>query len=577
MYIPILSAVLSVTRRQTEQKGQQGNQKRSYFHFFYLLLVGSLLLSVNSQAASYTWNGSVSTDWNTAANWTPAAVPASTDDVTINTVSVNRYPVLVANTTLNSFTLNSGSIDLAGFILTCNGTTTLKGGTFGSSLTKGEIKALGGTTSFGSATTSVTINTLVTVIGPVVSGMQNTTFNEMVNFTKNGGYLESANGNNVFKETVTITMTDGLRWSLAQNYPDTFYKDLTITVNKPNGNYGVVIGKSVYKGNITTNIITAAVYLYGTQEATGKLIMGQVGVQPYLYLTNFISQTTDPLAIQMPGLPTAGNGGVIALENCVFYGDVRFWGYQLYYKGCTFFRRAILQKSTWVNGTPNPARVADWSSAWTPPGSVPTPIPNPANTGSDGVILNTLYGPVIINGGGTWIGGWFGANQRSIFYDEVTIINPTNGTFGISYSNTADVFLKKLTLDGSLFTFGNSGAITTFGEGVVLQDGGVYNGLNLQKVVFKGTTARQLTFGSNTQLHLGTGFVSESELTVTAPHLYLDGATFLKPATFIKTVAGDNISIGGNVFKDKVLIKNQATSGTIQMATQYNDIINKGQ
>ncbi|MDJ1471142.1 hypothetical protein [Xanthocytophaga flava] len=579
MYTPLLSPVFSLTRGQTEL--QAGHAiKKGHSIYFYIFLIGSLLLSQSSQAASYTWNGSMSTDWNTAANWTPAAVPASTDDVTINTVSVNRYPVLVANTTLNSFTLNSGSIDLAGFVLTCNGTTTLKGGTFGSSLTKGEIKALGGTTSFGSATTSVTIYTIVTVIGPVVSNIQNTTFNEMVSFTKNGGYLETANGNNVFKENVTITMTDGLRWGLAQNFPDTFHKELTITVNKPNWNYGVYIGKGIYKGNITTNIITAGVYLSGTQESTGKLIIGQLGVQPYLTLTNFISQATDPLTIELSGPSSGGVGGWFTVENSVFYGDVRLAGYQLSYKGCTFFRRAILQKSTWVNGVPNPARASDWTTSWTPTANTPTPIPNPVNTGSDGVVLNTFHGPVYILGGAWTISGWGNAAFRSVFNEEVTVNNSTNGyNFYISANTTADVFNKKLILTGSGYNmrFGINGAITNIHEGVILDATGLYGGLQLEKIVFKGTTERQLTLTGTTPVYFGSGFSSESPLTVTAPHLYFNGGKFLKPSTFTKTVAGDNVSTGGNIFKDKVLIKNQATSGNIQLATQYNDVIEKGQ
>ncbi|MDJ1492872.1 hypothetical protein QNI19_08015 [Cytophagaceae bacterium DM2B3-1] len=579
MYTPLLSPVFSLTRGQTEL--QAGHAiKKGHSIYFYIFLIGSLLLSQSSQAASYTWNGSMSTDWNTAANWTPAGVPASTDDVTINTVSVNRYPVLVANTTLNSFTLNSGSIDLAGFVLTCNGTTTLKGGTFGSGLTKGELKALGGTTSFGSATTSVTIYTLVTVIGPVVSAMQNTTFNESVNFTKNGGYLEGTQGNNVFKENVTITMTDGLQWILAQTYPDTFYKDLTITVNKPNWNYGVYIRKALYKGNITTNILTAGVYLSGTQESTGKLIIGQLGVQPYLTLTNFISQATDPLTIELSGPSSGGVGGWFTVENSVFYGDVRLAGYQLSYKGCTFFRRAILQKSTWVNGVPNPARASDWTTSWTPTANTPTPIPNPVNTGSDGVVLNTFHGPVYILGGAWTISGWGNAAFRSVFNEEVTVNNSTNGyNFYISANTTADVFNKKLILTGSGYNmrFGINGAITNIPEGVILDATGLYGGLQLEKIVFKGTTERQLTLTGTTPVYFGSGFISEGPLIVTAPHLYFNGGKFLKPSTFTKTVAGDNVSTGGNVFKDKILIKNQATSGNIQLATQYNDVIEKGQ
>ena len=36
---------------------------------------------------SYTWNGSISTDWNTSGNWTPNGVPGTADNVTIVTGS----------------------------------------------------------------------------------------------------------------------------------------------------------------------------------------------------------------------------------------------------------------------------------------------------------------------------------------------------------------------------------------------------------------------------------------------------------------------------------------------------------
>jgi hypothetical protein len=32
---------------------------------------------------NYTWNGSTSNSWNTAANWTPSGVPVSIDNITI--------------------------------------------------------------------------------------------------------------------------------------------------------------------------------------------------------------------------------------------------------------------------------------------------------------------------------------------------------------------------------------------------------------------------------------------------------------------------------------------------------------
>jgi len=43
---------------------------------------------IDALAVTKTWNGSSSTNWNTAANWTPAGVPTPfTDDIVIVTGS----------------------------------------------------------------------------------------------------------------------------------------------------------------------------------------------------------------------------------------------------------------------------------------------------------------------------------------------------------------------------------------------------------------------------------------------------------------------------------------------------------
>src|SRR4051812_21039855 len=68
-----------------------------------------IFTGVNSAfAAAKTWNGSAGTDWNTAANWTPAGIPGTGDDVTCTNGNAN-YPILStpANTAVKSVTLNS--------------------------------------------------------------------------------------------------------------------------------------------------------------------------------------------------------------------------------------------------------------------------------------------------------------------------------------------------------------------------------------------------------------------------------------------------------------------------------------
>ena len=69
-------------------------------------------------AAGVVWNGSVSTDWFTAGNWSTNQVPATSDNVLIPSGRSN-YPVLTANVLIHNFTGQSGAtFDLGGHVLT---------------------------------------------------------------------------------------------------------------------------------------------------------------------------------------------------------------------------------------------------------------------------------------------------------------------------------------------------------------------------------------------------------------------------------------------------------------------------
>ncbi|MBO9658736.1 MAG: hypothetical protein J7527_07900, partial [Chitinophagaceae bacterium] len=87
--------------------------------FLLFFLLPFCALTVSGQT-TFTWNGSASSDWSVPSNWTPAGVPSSSDNIVIvNTANSCR---LIANATVNNMTLTSGTIDLAGFVLTVNGT-----------------------------------------------------------------------------------------------------------------------------------------------------------------------------------------------------------------------------------------------------------------------------------------------------------------------------------------------------------------------------------------------------------------------------------------------------------------------
>jgi hypothetical protein len=70
-----------------------------------------------------TWDGSESSDWNTASNWNINLVPTATDDVIIpNTVT--NYPTITVAVTCKNIVIQSGASLLGNQNLTVNGTAT---------------------------------------------------------------------------------------------------------------------------------------------------------------------------------------------------------------------------------------------------------------------------------------------------------------------------------------------------------------------------------------------------------------------------------------------------------------------
>jgi hypothetical protein len=142
-----------------------------------LMLVVSLVLAVSAlgvlpvpraAAATITWNGSSSTDWNTAANWS-GGVPTATDDVIIGNWTPGgplRQPTLGASTTIKSLTIRGrsgtgstrgGCLTISsGYTLTISGGLAINGSTgTGSYITCGGSTAAGINASSGSGSLSV--------------------------------------------------------------------------------------------------------------------------------------------------------------------------------------------------------------------------------------------------------------------------------------------------------------------------------------------------------------------------------------------------------------------------------------
>jgi hypothetical protein len=101
---------------------------------FYLVILMMLVFG-SSMAQLKTWDGSSSTDWHTAANWTPSGVPGAGNTVEIPDAvpGANDNPVVSANAQCLSLTVLGGSAPItltinAGVMLTVSGATVINGG-----------------------------------------------------------------------------------------------------------------------------------------------------------------------------------------------------------------------------------------------------------------------------------------------------------------------------------------------------------------------------------------------------------------------------------------------------------------
>jgi hypothetical protein len=102
----------------------------------YTILSGCLLIT-SSFCFSQTWNGSLSSDWNVAANWTPANVPGPGSSVNISNASALYQPALAGDVSIASLSMSQGILNLNGHTLSCSGAAAFTG----DSLLNGKISA----------------------------------------------------------------------------------------------------------------------------------------------------------------------------------------------------------------------------------------------------------------------------------------------------------------------------------------------------------------------------------------------------------------------------------------------------
>ncbi|MDJ1467165.1 LamG domain-containing protein [Xanthocytophaga flava] len=262
------------------------------------------LYAYPSTPAAYTWNGSVGTDWNTAANWTPNGVPSTYDDVVVN--SCTTCPKLATTTTVKNLTLNTGAkFDI--------GTYTLN------TLRDLQIRSVN-IISNGGTLRSYLFSQLyrATVIRDTVNGISGD-----ITLIHDGTGASGWWGGNVFKGNTTILNHNSYGsagWiNTASNESDIFEKDLVVTNNAYRINFGIAYGSLSVGGNCTFNQNSWDYFTIGGATATfnGNVIVNHSASGGIWISTGLSGKTTFKKGLTL----NLKNIGAATYGNSIYIGS----------------------------------------------------------------------------------------------------------------------------------------------------------------------------------------------------------------------------------------------------------------
>ncbi len=534
-----------------------------------------MLQSVNAQT-SYTWNGSSSSSWNNASNWTPNGIPGSVDNVTI--VTGSNTCVLGTASSINNFTLTSGTLDMSGATLTVTGSTAkFTAGT----IQNGAIAVTGATTTtFGNG--PVTMNCTVNITSATVT-LKNTTFQSVTNITKTGTTNDASSGNNIFNGALTAT-NQGTGWLMFGNgSPDQFngaatfnntgsnniyvaynstnniFGGVTTFNNSPSTNNGIYVAwysaGTIFNNNIIVNSTSGSGIQFcgGNTAATATLANGQtisVGAGGFSVGTLLLRQFTQ-MGATAQNLSLTGTASLNFGPSSVFNGSLTTVSPALILSGGTF------------NGTTNLTKTGatgDWSAG----GNTFNGVCSITNSGSSYVVLGNSN-PDIWNNDVTFTDN----GSERLLPCWATAGNQFNGNIYVNTSGSAT---------GIQFCGGNTTATATLASGKTIQPGagGLTAGyLYLKQFTQLGNTPINITGTGSSVLYLGPNSNFGGAFAATAPDIWAQGATYNGTAAFTKTGGTYNHNNQNqNIFNSTCTINQQSSTGYFMLGYNSNDLFN---
>ena len=525
---------------------------------------------------SYTWTGAVSTAWNNPANWAPSGTPGAADNVTV--VTGGNTCKLGSSQSINNLTLTSGTLDLNGSLLTVNGTTVqLTAGT----VQNGTLMVTGATTTnFGNG--PVTMNCLVNITSAAFTA-RNTTFQLATTITKTGATNDASAGGNTFNGTLNAT-NNGSGWLMFGNgtgdqfnaaatfnntgsaniyvgyngTPSVFNAVATFN-NSPSNNSGIYVSwnttGTVFSNNIIVNSTAGSGVQFCGGNATASATLG-IGYSITIGGTGFSAGTLllrqfTVAATTAQNFTLTGTAAFQVGPSSVFDGNVTVTAPSVILNGATFNGTTTLTK-TGSNG--------DW--------------------GSGGDIFNGIC--TITNSGSSYI--LMGSTNPDIWNTDVTFTDNGSERILPGYSSAGNQFNGNIFVNtsgsavGVQFCGGNTTATATLAAGKTIAAGAVgltAGYLYLKQFTQLGATAINLTATGTSVLYLGPSSNFGGTVTVTAPDIWAQGATYNSAATFTKTGGTNNHNNQNqNIFNSTCTINQQSSTGYFMLGYNSNDQFN---
>jgi subtilisin family serine protease len=279
--------------------------------FFLVSFFFSLFSTESVAQTSYVWDGSSSSAWTTAANWTPSGTPTSSDHVTIT--SAGNSPVLGANVTVTNFSQTSGTLNLGGKKLTVTGTMSATAGTMQNGLVKK-------TSTSALTITNVTVNCELDLTAHTIT-VSSSRFKQQVSLSKTGGTSTTMSGN-VWEASVHISHTaPDATLTLGGTAADTVLSDMELY----GGSKGILLGNSSGSGNMIF-ARTNPQLLTITGTVTGKRVTfnkpsGNVELSGTLVIGKYLNLTKGIVKVKAGGLVYVYSGATVSSTSNLSYID----------------------------------------------------------------------------------------------------------------------------------------------------------------------------------------------------------------------------------------------------------------